>query len=141
MKPSSARYKCDIRDMGEASDKLMKLRPVSFRYKGEPDGARQYGLIAEEVARVYPELVIRDAVRQPETICCPRCCSTKCRSKPASLGRRAAVLAQKDARLAALEHEVAALKRKDAKIDALAGRIDALEQQANASRPDCLAVR
>jgi phage shock protein A len=36
------------------------LRPVTFRYKTDPKSVRQYGLIAEEVDRVYPELVIRD---------------------------------------------------------------------------------
>ena len=57
---SSRRLKDDIRDMGEASSRLMQLRPVTFRYKKEnADGARplRYGLIAEEVAKVYPELV------------------------------------------------------------------------------------
>ena len=39
----------------------MKLRPVTFRYKEDPAGTLQYGLIAEEVARLYPELVIRGA--------------------------------------------------------------------------------
>jgi len=58
---SSARYKRDIRDMGNSSEALMKLRPVTFRYKDDPSGQRQYGLVAEEVARVYPDLVSRDA--------------------------------------------------------------------------------
>jgi hypothetical protein len=57
--PSSARFKRDIHDMGGASTDLMKLRPVTFRYKQDPQGQRQYGLIAEEVAKVYPELVVR----------------------------------------------------------------------------------
>jgi Chaperone of endosialidase len=57
---SSARYKRDIRDMGGASAGLMRLRPVSFRYKDDPSRTLQYGLVAEEVARVYPELVTRD---------------------------------------------------------------------------------
>jgi Chaperone of endosialidase len=57
---SSARYKRDIRDMGAASSGLMKLRPVVFRYRSDPQGQQQYGLIAEEVARVYPELVDYD---------------------------------------------------------------------------------
>jgi Chaperone of endosialidase len=39
---------------------LRRLRPVSFHLKADPIGAVQYGLIAEEVAKVYPELVIRD---------------------------------------------------------------------------------
>jgi hypothetical protein len=54
---SSARYKRNIADMGDASHRLMKLRPVTFRYKNDQTGALQYGLVAEEVARVYPELV------------------------------------------------------------------------------------
>jgi len=58
MMMSSARYKRDIHDMDAASSNLMKLRPVTFVYKQDPKGERQYGLIAEEVARVYPELVV-----------------------------------------------------------------------------------
>ena len=54
---SSARYKKDVRDMGTKSADLLKLRPVTYRYKNDPTGTLQYGLVAEEVARVYPELV------------------------------------------------------------------------------------
>ena len=54
---SSARYKHDIRGIGGASQGLLKLRPVTFRYNNDPTGTRQYGLVAEEVAKVYPELV------------------------------------------------------------------------------------
>jgi hypothetical protein len=57
---SSERYKTDISNMSETSAKLSRLRPVTFRYKKDPQGALQYGLIAEEVDNVYPELVIRD---------------------------------------------------------------------------------
>lgn len=57
---SSERYKTDIAVLGGATDKLVQLRPVSFHLKSEPNGAIQYGLIAEEVDKVYPELVIRD---------------------------------------------------------------------------------
>ena len=46
--------------MGANTAKLGQLRPVTFHLKTEPHGALQYGLIAEEVAKVYPELVIRD---------------------------------------------------------------------------------
>ena len=45
--------------MGERSGALLQLRPVTFRYKQDPSGERQYGLVAEEVAAVYPELVTR----------------------------------------------------------------------------------
>jgi hypothetical protein len=57
---SSERFKTDISTMGSNSQKLRRLRPVTFRLKADPDGAMQYGLIAEEVAKVYPELVIRN---------------------------------------------------------------------------------
>src|SRR5262249_12666653 len=57
--PSSARYKRDIHPLGEQSQKLHQLRPVSFRYKQDPQGVKQYGLVAEEVATVYPELVLK----------------------------------------------------------------------------------
>jgi hypothetical protein len=60
---SSAIYKTDIHDMGAASAVLLELRPVSFKYKPEYDdaGTQQYGLIAEEVERVAPELVVHGA--------------------------------------------------------------------------------
>ena len=58
---SSERYKTAITSMG-STDKLQKLRPVTFHLKTEPEGALQFGLIAEEVDRVYPDLVIRDEV-------------------------------------------------------------------------------
>jgi hypothetical protein len=57
---SSERFKTDIATMPQLSDKLAALRPVTFRYRTDPERVRQYGLIAEEVAKVYPELVIRD---------------------------------------------------------------------------------
>ena len=44
----------------ELAAELGQLRPVTFHLKTDPNGALQYGLIAEEVAKVYPELVIRD---------------------------------------------------------------------------------
>ena len=57
---SSERYKTDITTLSPATARLAQLRPVSFRLKSDPNGAIQYGLIAEEVNKVYPELVIRD---------------------------------------------------------------------------------
>jgi trimeric autotransporter adhesin len=57
---SSERYKTDIVSMSSTSDKLLQLRPVTFHLKTDPTGDLQFGLIAEEVAKVYPELVVRD---------------------------------------------------------------------------------
>lgn len=68
---SSRRFKEDIQDMGEVSSGLMQLRPVTFRYKNPfADGSKpiQYGLIAEEVAEVYPDLVAYSADGQIETV-------------------------------------------------------------------------
>ena len=58
---SSARYKRDIEDLRERSADIYKLRPVTFRYKDDTENRLQYGLIAEEVAKVYPELVTTGA--------------------------------------------------------------------------------
>jgi Chaperone of endosialidase len=57
---SSEHYKTAIAPMGANSSKLQQLQPVTFHLKTDPRGALQYGLIAEEVAKVYPELVIRN---------------------------------------------------------------------------------
>jgi hypothetical protein len=68
---SSIRFKEDIHDMADASRRLLRLRPVTFRYT-QPyiNGAKpiQYGLIAEEVAEVFPELAVRGADGQVETV-------------------------------------------------------------------------
>jgi len=68
---SSARFKEDIQDMGDASSRLLRLRPVTFRYK-QPyeDGSKpiDYGLIAEEVAQVLPDLAVKGVDGQFETV-------------------------------------------------------------------------
>jgi Chaperone of endosialidase len=68
---SSSRFKEDINDMGDASQRLLQLRPVTFRYaQAYGDGSKpiQYGLIAEEVAKVFPELAVRNAAGEIETV-------------------------------------------------------------------------
>ena len=59
---SSKRFKDNIKPMDKASEALLALKPVTFRYKKEidPAGISQFGLIAEEVAKVNPDLVVRD---------------------------------------------------------------------------------
>ena len=56
----SERFKTAIAPMGSDTSKLGQLRPVTFKLKSDSTRTRQYGLIAEEVAKVYPELVIRN---------------------------------------------------------------------------------
>jgi hypothetical protein len=58
---SSRRFKREIKPMDEASEVILALKPVTFHYKSDPAGAGpQFGLIAEEVAEVNPDLVVRD---------------------------------------------------------------------------------
>ena len=56
--------------MGEQSEAIFSLRPVSFRYKKELDasGAPQFGLVAEDVAKVAPALVVRDEQGKPLSV-------------------------------------------------------------------------
>jgi len=57
---SSARLKDDIKPMDKASEAVLALKPVTFRYKKDSKGIRQFGLVAEEVEKVNPDLVVRD---------------------------------------------------------------------------------
>jgi len=66
---SSRRNKHDIEDMGDTTERIMGLRPVRFRYNVHgDDGPAQYGLIAEEVAEVSPDLVARNKDGEIETV-------------------------------------------------------------------------
>ena len=67
---SSARFKEDIKPMGKASEAILALKPVSFRYKKEidPQGIPEFGLIAEEVGKINPDLIIRDREGKPQTV-------------------------------------------------------------------------
>ena len=68
---SSLRYKEDVNEMGEASGRLLDLKPVTFRYKearGNGERPLEYGLIAEEVAQVFPDLVVFNSQGRPETV-------------------------------------------------------------------------
>jgi hypothetical protein len=59
---SSARFKDEIKPMDKASEAILALRPVTFRYRHEldPDGIPQFGLVAEDVEKVNSALVARD---------------------------------------------------------------------------------
>jgi hypothetical protein len=62
IQPSSARYKQNVENMADASEALLSLRPVTYQYKSDLDskGTPQFGLIAEEVNKVDPDLVVHD---------------------------------------------------------------------------------
>ncbi len=57
---SSRRFKHEIKPMDKTSEAILALKPVSFHYKSDSKGTPQFGLIAEEVAEVNPDLVVRD---------------------------------------------------------------------------------
>ena len=57
---SSRRFKKEIQPMDSASESILALKPVTFHYKSDNTGTPQFGLIAEEVAEVNPDLVVRD---------------------------------------------------------------------------------
>jgi uncharacterized coiled-coil protein SlyX len=67
---SSARFKEEIKPMDKASEAVLALKPVTFCYKKEldPDGIPQFGLVAEEVEKVNPDLVARDAKGEVYTV-------------------------------------------------------------------------
>jgi len=58
---SSRRFKKEIKPMDQTSQAILGLQPVTFQYKSDSKGTPQFGLIAEEVAKVDPHLVVRDA--------------------------------------------------------------------------------
>jgi hypothetical protein len=68
--PSSARFKDEIKPMNKASEAILALKPVVFRYKKEIDPTKtaQFGLVAEDVDRVNPDLVARDREGKPFTV-------------------------------------------------------------------------
>jgi Chaperone of endosialidase len=67
---SSARFKTEIKPMDKASEAILSLKPVTFRYRKEIDAERtpQFGLIAEQVADINADLVTRDSEGKPETV-------------------------------------------------------------------------
>jgi Chaperone of endosialidase len=127
---SSSRYKRDIQPMGAHSRGLLQLRPVIFRYKHDAQGERQYGLIAEEVVKVYPELVTRgatgdvEAVRYHEVI--PMLLN-EMQHQQRQLAAQAQELAALKAQNARLRAAVVQQQERDA---ALAARLERLEAAA-----------
>jgi hypothetical protein len=124
---SSRRYKQFIEPMGDASDRLLRLRPVAFRYRqANTDGKRpiQYGLIAEEVAEVFPELVVYNKDGQPETVAYQVLGPLLLNE----LQKERAHVATQDVTLAAQAAKIASLELQLAKVSDLEQRLDAVVQ-------------
>jgi len=67
---SSARFKDEIKPMDQASEAILALKPVTFHYKKDidPKGIPQFGLVAEQVEKINPELVVRDTDGKAYTV-------------------------------------------------------------------------
>jgi hypothetical protein len=113
---SSQRYKENIQPMGDASNPLMQLRPVTFHYKqAEEDGSKpmQYGLIAEEVEQAMPDLVIYNKDGTPESVAyqlLPSLLLNEYQKQTHKLAAAETELAETRSRLEAMDAELAALK-------------------------------
>lgn len=136
---SSRRYKQDIQDMGSTSEAILALRPVTFRYKPEIDPActPQFGLIAEEVEKVSPDLVVHDAKHQVYTVryeAVNAMLLNEFRKQYERVQNQEKTIAEQQAAIAAQREQIAALvlsQREAAQrseIAALKVRLEALEK-------------
>ena len=119
---SSIRFKQDVRDMGKTSEKLRQLRPVVFRYRahdGEPaSDVDEYGLIAEEVAEVAPELVVNDEDGKPYSVryhVLPAMLLNEMQAQERQIEQQRRVMLERDAEHA---REIAALTARLASLEA-----------------------
>jgi hypothetical protein len=123
---SSRRYKDEIQPMDNASESLYRLKPVTYRFKKEIDAtqSRDYGLVAEEVAEVDPNLAIRDGKGQIESV---RYMAINAMLLNEFLKEHRTVLEQ-GATIAELKREIAGLattvKEQAARIDKVNGQIE-----------------
>jgi hypothetical protein len=108
---SSARYKQNIQSMADASDVLLSLRPVTYQYKPglDPKGIPQFGLVAEEVDKIDPDLVVHDDRHGIYTV------------------RYEAVNAMLLNEFLKQHQEIASLKEKAARVDSLESRLNELQ--------------
>jgi len=116
---SSARYKQNIQSMAGASEVLLALRPVKYQYKPgiDPQGRQQFGLIAEEVEKVDPDLVVHDQQHGIYTV----------RYEAVNAMLLNEFLKQHQT-LEAQNQEIESLKEKAAQVDSLAGRLEELQK-------------
>ena len=128
---SSERFKTDIVPMGSRSAKLQALRPVEFHLKTDPHGAVQYGLIAEEVVKVYPELVIRDRTGRIDGVRYDELAPmllNEMQEQQRVVAAQSAMIAAQDQRAAAQDTKVAQLQEQLAGIQAALIKLQSTDQ-------------
>ena len=130
---SSRRYKEDVAPMGDVNATLMKLRPVTFRYKSATDAAQrvlQYGLIAEEVAEAVPYLAALNAQGTPETVkyhLLPSFLLAGYQAQQHKIAEQTTLNNGQQQTIAAQADELARLKERVAATEALEQRLQRLE--------------
>jgi septal ring factor EnvC (AmiA/AmiB activator) len=127
--------------MGTTTDGLMNLRPVTFRYKDDPQAIKQYGLVAEEVEQVYPELVVHDEAGKVQSVRYSMLSSmllNELQKETTKNEQQADRIAQLTANTASMQRQIAELKASNeqerAKRTAIEDRLSKLEQTIVAQR-------
>jgi hypothetical protein len=119
---SDARLKADVKNIDDGLASVLKLRPVSFTWKSQPDGTRHLGLLAQEVEAVIPEVIFRDATRDvPLGINYTSLLPVVIKA----IQEQQTAWSRQDAAIKSLEAENAALRQRNDELDA---RLRALEQ-------------
>jgi len=127
---SSARFKHEIKPMDKASEVLLALKPVTFRYKKgiDPQGIPQFGLVAEDVEEVNPDLVVRDNEGKPYTV---RYDAVNAMLLNEFLKEHKAFLKEQ----CKMEEQGAMIARQQKQIEALTSGLQKVSAQLEASKP------
>jgi hypothetical protein len=121
--------------MGSTSEAILALRPVTFRYKPEidPKGTPQFGLVAEEVEKVSPDLVVRDAKNQVYSVryeAVNAMLLNEFRKQHEHVKEQDGIIVKQQAEISAQRERIASLEAGQAQVSALTARLDALEKVA-----------
>jgi Chaperone of endosialidase len=121
---SSRRFKREIKPMDDTSEAILALRPVTFNYKSDKTDTPQFGLIAEDVAKVNPDLVLRDKSGEIYTVrydAVNAMLLNEFLKEHKNVQELKATLAQQQKQIAAL---IAHIKEQDAKIQKVSDRLE-----------------
>ena len=123
---SSARFKEAVLPMDKASEAVLALEPVTFRYKEEldPDGIPQFGLVAEEVEKVNPDLVVRDEADKVNPV--------RYEAVNAMLLKEHRKVQEQEGRM---QRQEAVIAKQQKQINALTATVQKLSDQVEAGKP------
>jgi uncharacterized coiled-coil protein SlyX len=141
---SSRQYKDAIKPMDNSSEAILRLKPVTFRYKPnlDPEGILQFGLVAEDVAKVSPDLVARDGKGKPYTVrydAVNAMLLNEFLKEHGKVQEQNSKIQQQEATIAELKSTVAqqqkGLQTVKARLDEQAAQIQKVSAQLEASKP------